>query len=92
MPVSYTHLDVYKRQAAPDVVLVVLDPVIETALDSFDAVSYTHLDVYKRQAQIIARYQREGDAASETFDPLELDRFSTLQQLSRCLLYTSRCV
>ena len=37
------------------------------------------------EAQIIARYQREGDAASETFDPLELDRFSTLQQLSRAL-------
>ncbi|HQA01153.1 MAG TPA: response regulator, partial [Thermomonas sp.] len=37
------------------------------------------------EAQIIARYQREGDAGSETFDPLELDRFSTLQQLSRAL-------
>jgi chemosensory pili system protein ChpA (sensor histidine kinase/response regulator) len=37
------------------------------------------------EAQIIARYQREGDAGSEAFDPLELDRFSTLQQLSRAL-------
>ncbi|HEY0661117.1 MAG TPA: Hpt domain-containing protein [Lysobacter sp.] len=37
------------------------------------------------EAQIIARYQREHDTADSTFDPLELDRFSTLQQLSRAL-------
>lgn len=37
------------------------------------------------EAQIVARYQREQDAASQEFDPLELDRFSTLQQLSRAL-------
>jgi len=37
------------------------------------------------EAQIIARYQREHEVADETFDPLELDRFSTLQQLSRGL-------
>ncbi|HET6436366.1 MAG TPA: hybrid sensor histidine kinase/response regulator, partial [Xanthomonadaceae bacterium] len=37
------------------------------------------------EAQIIARYQRESEAGDETFDPLELDRFSTLQQLSRAL-------
>ncbi|MFT4180228.1 MAG: Hpt domain-containing protein [Thermomonas sp.] len=37
------------------------------------------------EAQIIARYQRESEAGNETFDPLELDRFSTLQQLSRAL-------
>jgi chemosensory pili system protein ChpA (sensor histidine kinase/response regulator) len=37
------------------------------------------------EAQIIARYQREHDTADTTFDPLELDRFSTLQQLSRAL-------
>jgi chemosensory pili system protein ChpA (sensor histidine kinase/response regulator) len=37
------------------------------------------------EAQIIARYQRESDAGDLTFDPLELDRFSNLQQLSRAL-------
>ncbi len=37
------------------------------------------------EAQIIARYQRESETADQTFDPLELDRFSTLQQLSRGL-------
>ncbi len=38
------------------------------------------------EAQIVARYQREAEAGGkEAFDPLELDRFSTLQQLSRAL-------
>ena len=37
------------------------------------------------EAQIIARYQREGETANETFDPLELDRFTNQQQLSRAL-------
>ncbi|HET7845554.1 MAG TPA: Hpt domain-containing protein, partial [Xanthomonadales bacterium] len=37
------------------------------------------------EAQILSRYQREAEATGETFDPLELDRFSTLQQLSRAL-------
>ncbi|WP_223250380.1 response regulator [Marilutibacter maris] len=37
------------------------------------------------EAQIVARYQREADSAEQAFDPLELDRFSTLQQLSRAL-------
>ncbi|OHE79944.1 MAG: hypothetical protein A2X76_03425 [Lysobacterales bacterium GWF1_69_6] len=42
------------------------------------------LDI-ETEAQIIARYQREGDTSEETFDPLELDRFTTQQQLSRSL-------
>ena len=37
------------------------------------------------EAQIVARYQREQEVADATFDPLELDRFSNLQQLSRAL-------
>jgi chemosensory pili system protein ChpA (sensor histidine kinase/response regulator) len=38
------------------------------------------------EAQIIARYQREHQEGSEAvFDPLELDRFSQLQQYSRAL-------
>jgi len=38
------------------------------------------------EAQIIARYQREHhEGADVTFDPLELDRFSQLQQYSRAL-------
>ena len=41
------------------------------------------------EAQIVARYQREQDVADPAFDPLELDRFSSLQQLSRALGETS---
>jgi chemosensory pili system protein ChpA (sensor histidine kinase/response regulator) len=38
------------------------------------------------EAQIIARFQREHlDAGLTTFDPLELDRYSQLQQYSRAL-------
>ncbi|WP_312325219.1 Hpt domain-containing protein [Stenotrophomonas sp.] len=37
------------------------------------------------EAQIVARYQREQEQVDHSFDPLELDRFSTLQQLSRAL-------
>ena len=38
------------------------------------------------EAQIIARFQREHrEAGMATFDPLELDRFSQLQQYSRAL-------
>ena len=37
------------------------------------------------EAQIVARYQREGEQDEQSFDPLELDRFSDLQQLSRAL-------
>ncbi|HEX5755654.1 MAG TPA: response regulator [Arenimonas sp.] len=42
------------------------------------------LDI-ETEAQIMARYQREGESSDETFDPLELDRFTTQQQLSRSL-------
>jgi chemosensory pili system protein ChpA (sensor histidine kinase/response regulator) len=37
------------------------------------------------EAQILSRYQRQQDEGDAKFDPLELDRFSTLQQLSRAL-------
>jgi len=37
------------------------------------------------EAQIVARYRREQEQADRNFDPLELDRFSTVQQLSRAL-------
>ena len=61
MTVSYTHLDVYKRQAvkeacglglkeAKDLVDGAPSVVKEgLAKDEAESVSYTHLDVYKRQ-------------------------------------------
>ena len=42
------------------------------------------LDI-ETEAQIVARYQREQDVGDPAFDPLELDRFSTQQQLTRAL-------
>ena len=37
------------------------------------------------EAQILSRHEREHGSADSTFDPLELDRYSTIQQLSRAL-------
>ena len=58
-PVSYTHLDVYKRQEQiREIERVILLKVIDNKwmshiddMDQLRPVSYTHLDVYKRQAQ-----------------------------------------
>ena len=66
-PVSYTHLDVYKRQLLERLGYMTED-VKERRLDGISkkisnykklaeelgAVSYTHLDVYKRQGQMNA--------------------------------------
>ena len=47
--VSYTHLDVYKRQASAfNLLMSSLALVVILAL-GLGSVSYTHLDVYKRQ-------------------------------------------
>ncbi|MBI3774820.1 MAG: hybrid sensor histidine kinase/response regulator [Gammaproteobacteria bacterium] len=38
------------------------------------------------EAQMLFRYEKSGVSDSEEFDPLELDRFSNMQQLSRSLV------
>jgi len=38
------------------------------------------------EAHILFRYEQEGEAGEQDFDPLEMDRYSTLQQLSRSLI------
>jgi len=43
---------------------------------------------FEIEAQIRSRYQQEMPEGSEEFDPLELDRFSSIQQLSRGLSET----
>ncbi|MGB5261066.1 MAG: Hpt domain-containing protein [Gammaproteobacteria bacterium] len=40
----------------------------------------------ENEAQILYRYEQESDARNQDFDPLELDRYSNLQQLSRALM------
>ena len=78
LTVSYTHLDVYKRQVIP------WSNVMQPATTR--PVSYTHLDVYKRQHQrrggpVVVPVVGEHDAREETQG-----------QDVTCLLYTSRCV
>jgi chemosensory pili system protein ChpA (sensor histidine kinase/response regulator) len=43
------------------------------------------------EAQILFKHQSEG-AGNEDFDPLEMDRYSTIQQLSRALVETANDV
>ena len=38
------------------------------------------------EAQVLFRYERDGGSADDHFDPLEMDRYSHLQQLSRSML------
>jgi chemosensory pili system protein ChpA (sensor histidine kinase/response regulator) len=38
------------------------------------------------EAQILHRYEQESDQRNADFDPLEMDRYSNLQQLSRSLI------
>ena len=73
-PVSYTHLDVYKRQPRQKITAqrhiglpVVLNPGARTfefdmciRQASLQAVSYTHLDVYKRQIHSHAGFLRSS--------------------------------
>ena len=37
------------------------------------------------EAHILFRYERDGDEVDQDFDPLEMDRYSNLQELSRSL-------
>ena len=58
MPVSYTHLDVYKRQGEdmqrPErAEKLPADNAVELKDVRFASVSYTHLDVYKRQTSAL---------------------------------------
>ena len=98
-PVSYTHLDVYKRQvlhkALKQAVLIgylrtnpteacILPRIIRKEMHPLEAVSYTHLDVYKRQRQDYVRTARAKGASERTVIWKHV--------LKNCLLYTSRCV
>ena len=59
-PVSYTHLDVYKRQLMDGLKNKAQDRsnrkvLMETASVQYAPVSYTHLDVYKRQTRTLSQ-------------------------------------
>ena len=64
-PVSYTHLDVYKRQMDQQTALERQQALyreknahLRQYLEPVEPVSYTHLDVYKRQEVIITNNGR----------------------------------
>ena len=60
LPVSYTHLDVYKRQVLGNAQLDGGVATLEVRAHGRHAVSYTHLDVYKRQLLYFMRSRRHS--------------------------------
>ena len=91
-PVSYTHLDVYKRQVLeqPEIVASIID-FVSHQNGGAAPVSYTHLDVYKRQDQI----RQHGMQLRFVPCMHHLRAFCGIAagtNLECCLLYTSRCV
>ena len=103
-PVSYTHLDVYKRQslgyldsrAVYDIQIssryndvYEVENLPDTDYEEITAVSYTHLDVYKRQ---IFENTHEAIIDQQTFDLAQKIRSNVRRYPNGwgCLLYTSR--
>ena len=78
IPVSYTHLDVYKRQALATTIsgtggMLVLFYLLRRRMRRLglkrivpDPVSYTHLDVYKRQVRPSASVTPSAHAVAQT--------------------------
>ena len=102
-PVSYTHLDVYKRQlpcrSNTRSSLQWLYRISSLSLYSFVAVSYTHLDVYKRQSQTCSPVRSEASCSLGVITSMSLYRSGGREEAGAgssmtitCLLYTSRCV
>ena len=87
LPVSYTHLDVYKRQTVFRAPIVVkgIEPCVKNWKkpitiarhaygDVYKAVSYTHLDVYKRQVLYDGSYH-PVDSSEMAFKVAALQAF-----------------
>ena len=106
MAVSYTHLDVYKRQRLRCILPAVMQQrvfitirhmkiirlLLWICIGRISTVSYTHLDVYKRQYLM---FDTEAIDNVERYETIKENRdmFTTLYgEKSVCLLYTSRCV
>ena len=81
--VSYTHLDVYKRQGRLDAAVVALRGAVEREPDYF--LARFHL------AGTLQQLQREHEALPEYFRALRSAQ-QRGEWLNDCLLYTSRCV
>ena len=73
--VSYTHLDVYKRQ------VISMATVISMVMDILIPVSYTHLDVYKRQILLKNKTLRQATPAN----PMIVQFNKDITQLKRLI-------
>ena len=82
MSVSYTHLDVYKRQQQDPV----LKPIIEQLTQGIKS------EKYVLSKNVLCLKIRDGKElriiASDVIKPMLMEYFHS----STCLLYTSRCV
>jgi len=63
---------------------------LRESLKEFDSTISRIRDQFRKldietETQIISRYQQEAQDGTDEFDPLEMDRFSSIQQLSRSL-------
>ena len=99
--VSYTHLDVYKRQTKNKfwkieqlhkILFVKKKNTAHAAQRWISSVSYTHLDVYKRQADVFPVGDLPGIDVPELLLGEALDGifFVDDEHQCICLLYTSR--
>ena len=96
-PVSYTHLDVYKRQIYDyGIYWNLVGLTVFLSLIGIVPVSYTHLDVYKRQGLARAIHIAYPAAVQECHlyrHPLyPANAQIHALRCCACLLYTSRCV
>ena len=78
MPVSYTHLDVYKRQAAKK-------PAPITGIRK--RTIFREGDAAQQVNDLVAALQKDGHDFSVGI-PMD----TPIPKAERCLLYTSRCV
>ena len=99
--VSYTHLDVYKRQSQNCPRLLQFLPLAPKTFEEthgnpcavcFLPVSYTHLDVYKRQ--VSGRYVIDAKSIMGIFSldlskDIDLNIHAEGEEAENCLLYTS---
>ena len=89
MTVSYTHLDVYKRQALLRAIEV-LEAVREEGQDKAEwnmRMAYGYQYLYGQEEKAIPYAERWAE-----LDPEDENAPAVIRECKACLLYTSRCV
>ena len=82
VPVSYTHLDVYKRQPMKKGVRCWLRLIFHFGIEDQDVAKLSMINREVRRARVVAQYAAKRTALKEVIQDLN----------HSCLLYTSRCV